>query len=143
DATETLRFKTIFVHPRSGGPGPLLIWSRGSGGDRTQQLPDAVTAAKSGRRIAAAGFSLGAEVTASLAGVDDRIVAFAQKSGRGHLTGFARVVCASLGPRLGGYMATLAPVDPVRWVGAARRVPRSCSRTSGGCSHTWAAASGG
>ena len=42
DATETLRFKTIFVHPRSGGPWPLLIWSRGSGGDRTQQLPDAV-----------------------------------------------------------------------------------------------------
>src|SRR5437763_16397949 len=86
--------------------------------------------------------------------------------------------------RSSGYMATLAPVDPVRWVGAATRAsfllqngthddltgrpdvvalyravrgpkelrwyPASHDLTrqrpptaSGGCSHTWAAASGG
>jgi dienelactone hydrolase len=165
DATESLRLDGIFVHPSSGGPWPLVIWSPGAGGDRTQQMPDATAAAKSGlasllvdtpplsncrdgradlesvvayvvsrrraidlaqtlpnvdaKRLAAAGFSLGAEVTASLAGVDHRIAAFALKSGRGHLSGFARIVCASLGPKLGDYMATLAPVDPVRWSGSA------------------------
>src|SRR3954452_9560668 len=151
DATESLRLDGIFVHPSSGGPWPLVIWSPGAGGDRTQQMPDATAAAKSGlasllvdtppfsncrdgradlesvvayvvsrrraidlaqtlpnvdaKRLSAAGFSLGAEVTASLAGVDHRIAAFALKSGRGHLSGFARIVCASLGPKLGDYMA--------------------------------------
>jgi len=167
DATESLRLKAIFVHPASGGPWPLLIWSPGAGGDRLQQLPEAVAAGKAGlasllidtpplsncrdaqadldsfvayvvsrrravdlartlrnvdaTRTAAVGFSLGAEVTASLAGVEHRISLFALKSGRGHLTGFARAVCTSLGPGLGAYVQMLAPIDPVHWVGAATR----------------------
>ena len=160
------RFKAYFVHPTSGGPWPLVIWSPGSGGDRGQQLPDALAAARNGlasllidtptfsncrdaqadldayvgyvvsrRRavdvaetlpnvdsthIAAAGFSLGAEVTASLSGVEHRIAAFTLKSGRGHLTGFARIFCRSLGTQLDAYIAELAVVDPVHWVGSAR-----------------------
>src|SRR5437763_7855962 len=48
DATESLRLDGIFVHPSSGGPWPLVIWSPGAGGNRTQQMPDATAAAKSG-----------------------------------------------------------------------------------------------
>jgi cephalosporin-C deacetylase-like acetyl esterase len=47
-ATETLRLKAYFVHPVSGGPWPLVIWSPGAGGDRNQQLPDARAAAQKG-----------------------------------------------------------------------------------------------
>jgi cephalosporin-C deacetylase-like acetyl esterase len=158
----TAHFKAYFVHPESGGPWPLVIWSPGSGGNRAQQLPDALAAARSGlasllvdtpafsncrdaqvdfdayvgyvisrrravdvaeilpnvdrKHIGAAGFSLGAEVTGSLAGVEHRIVAFALKSGRGHLTGFGRIICRSLGTQLDAYLAKLAVVDPVHWV---------------------------
>src|SRR3954452_6346794 len=48
DATESLRLDGIFVHPSSGGPWPLVIWSPGAGGDRAQQMPDATAGAKSG-----------------------------------------------------------------------------------------------
>ena len=47
-ATESLRVKTLFVHPVAGGPWPLVIWSPGSGGDRRQQLPEAVDLARGG-----------------------------------------------------------------------------------------------
>lgn len=133
-AAESLRLKAYFVHPASGGPWPLVVWSPGAGGDRRQQLPEAVDLARSGaasllvdappikpgcrdglrlyvnyvvsrrravdlaktllnvdaERIAAAGFSFGAEITATLSGVDHRFVAFALKSGRCSL-GFRRL----------------------------------------------------
>jgi fermentation-respiration switch protein FrsA (DUF1100 family) len=168
-ATQTLRLKAYFLHPVLGGPWPLVIWSPGSGGDRTQQLPDARAAAQKGiasllidapffsncrnaqtdlrafvsyvvsrrravdvattlpgvdaKRIAAAGFSLGAEVTAALSGVEHRIVAFTLKSGRGHLTGYIPIICASLDTKQReAYVATLGVVDPVLWI---RRATRS------------------
>jgi fermentation-respiration switch protein FrsA (DUF1100 family) len=69
------------------------------------------------KRIAAAGFSLGAEVTATLSGVDHRFSAFALESGRGHLTGFGRSFCTSLDANeLAAYVATVGVVDPVHWV---------------------------
>lgn len=165
-AGASLRLKAYFVHPVSGGPWPLVIWSPGAGGDRRQQLPEAVALARSGsasllvdappikpgcrdglplyvnyvvsrrravdlaatlpnvdaKRIAAAGFSFGAEITATLSGVEHRIVAFALKSGRGHNTGFVRIFCTSLGAaKLNAYVAKLSVVDPVRWVGRATR----------------------
>lgn len=166
-AAESLRLKAYFVHPASGGPWPLVIWSPGAGDDRRQQLPEAVDLARSGaasllvdappikpgcrdvglplyvnyvvsrrravdlaktlpnvdaKRIAAAGFSFGAEITATLSGVDHRFVAFALKSGRGHNTGFVRIFCTSLGPaKLDARVAELSVVDPVRWVGRAVR----------------------
>ena len=164
-AAESLRLKAYFVHPASGGPWPLVIWSPGAGGNRRQQLPEAADLARSGaasllvdappfrpgcrdeglplyvnyvvsrrravdlaetlanvdaRRIAAAGFSFGAEITATLSGVEHRLVAFALKSGRAHYTGFVRIFCTSLGrTNLDAYVAKLSIVDPVRWVGRA------------------------
>ena len=47
-ATASLRLKALFVHPSSGGPWPLVIWSPGYGGDRRQQLPEALTLARGG-----------------------------------------------------------------------------------------------
>jgi fermentation-respiration switch protein FrsA (DUF1100 family) len=46
-ATTSLRLKAFFVHPASGGPWPLVIWSPGAGGDRRQQLPEAIDLARS------------------------------------------------------------------------------------------------
>ena len=165
-AGASLRLKAYFVHPESGGPWPLVIWSPGAFGDRRQQLPEAVDLARRGtasllvdappmkpgcrdglplyvkyvvsrrravdlaatlpnvdaKRVAAAGFSFGAEITAVLSGVEHRIVAFALKSGRGHNTGFVRIVCTSLGAaKLDAYVAKLSVVDPVRWLGRATR----------------------
>src|SRR5262245_22610449 len=40
-ATASLRLKGYFMHPATGGPWPLVIWSPGAGGDRRQQLPEA------------------------------------------------------------------------------------------------------
>ena len=140
-AGASLRLKAYFVHPASGGPWPLVIWSPGAGGDRNEQLPAggrsraerwriaarrrpahqtpcrndlplyvnyvvsrrrAVDLAATlpnvdAKRIAAAGFSFGAEITATLSGVDHRIAAFSLSSGRGHNTGFVRIFCKSLG----------------------------------------------
>jgi len=74
------------------------------------------------KRIAAAGFSFGAEITATLSGVDHRIAAFSLSSGRGHHTGFVRIFCESLGAaKLDAYVAEISVVDPVRWVGRAKR----------------------
>ena len=162
-ATESLRLKAFFMHPKEGGPWPLVIWSPGAGGDRRQQLPEAVTLAHAGvasllidapplypgcrgdnlklyvdyvvsrrravdlaqtlpnvdaTQLAAAGFSFGSEITATLSGVDHRFVAFSLKSGRGHHTGFVRLVCTSLGKAaLDAEIARLAVVEPVRWIG--------------------------
>ena len=69
------------------------------------------------KRIAAAGFSYGASVTAVLAGVEHRIRAFALKSGRAHHTGFMRLACPQLGQKkLDAYVEKLSVIDPVNWV---------------------------
>jgi dienelactone hydrolase len=70
-----------------------------------------------GKRIAAAGFSYGASVTAVLAGVEHRIRAFALKSGRAHHTGFMRLACPQLGQKkLDAYVEKLSAIDPMIWV---------------------------
>jgi len=70
-----------------------------------------------GKRIAAAGFSYGASVTAVLAGVEHRIRAFALKSGRAHHTGFMRLACPQLSQKkLDAYVEKLAAIDPINWV---------------------------
>jgi dienelactone hydrolase len=161
----SLRLKAMFVHPAAGGPWPLVIWSPGAGGDRKQQLPDAVALARAGgasllidtpesrtrcnadenlriftsyvisrrraidlaetlpnvdpKRIGAAGFSYGASVTATLSGVEPRLVAVALKSGRAHFTGYAPVFCSSLGAQgLDEFVARVGVIDPVHWVSA-------------------------
>lgn len=165
-ATPSLRLKGYFMHPASGGPWPLVIWSPGAGGDRRQQLPEADRLAHGGtasllldappfavpachidlvrlysdyvvsrRRavdlaltlpnvshahLAAAGLSFGAEVTASLAGVEHRLHAFMLESSRAHFTGFVRLLCTSLGSGLDAYAAKAQAVDPVRWIGRAK-----------------------
>jgi dienelactone hydrolase len=89
------------------------VVSRRRAVDLAATLPDV-----DARRIAAAGFSYGAEITATLSGVEHRIAAFALKSGRGHHTGFVRIFCTSLGAvELNTTVARLSVVDPVRWVG--------------------------
>ncbi len=158
------RVAALFVHPARGGPWPLVLWTPGRGGDRTEELPDATALARNGvasllvdppapevvtcnpakdfaifvryvigrrravdlaltlpnvdgQRLAAAGFSFGASVTADLAGVEHRIRAFALKSGRAHHTGFMRLACAQLGRhKLHDYLEKLAAVDPINWI---------------------------
>jgi dienelactone hydrolase len=158
------RVAAYFVHPASGGPWPLVLWTPGRGGDRDENFPDATALARDGiasllvdppvsevatcdpnrdlvtfvryvvgrrraidlaltlpnidhARIAAAGFSFGASVTAVLAGVDHRITAFVLESGRAHHTGFMRRACAQLGEKqLDAYVEKLASVDPIRWL---------------------------
>ena len=165
----SVRLKAYFVHPRSGGPWPLVVWTPGNGGDRREELPDAYALARVGiasllvdppsgelvrckadedldvyvryvvsrrravdvaerlpnvdaTRIAAAGFSFGASVTATLAGVEHRFSAFVVESGRGHHTGFMRKVCESLPKRaFAAYARKLGVVDPVRWLPGAGR----------------------
>ena len=141
------RLGADFLHPVSGGPWPLVIWSPGFGGGRGQDLPQAQALARAGvasllvdpppgtydtrgsctaardlpryvsyvisrrraidvaeklpsvntKRLAAVGFSYGAEITGTLAGLEHgRIGAFAFKSGRGHNTGFSQSFCPSL-----------------------------------------------
>jgi dienelactone hydrolase len=80
--------------------------------DLALTLPDV-----DGKRIAAAGFSYGASVTAVLAGVEHRIRAFALKSGRAHHTGFMRLACPQLGEKkLEAYVEKLSAIDPINWV---------------------------
>ena len=80
--------------------------------DLALTLPDV-----DGKRIAAAGFSYGASVTAVLAGVEHRIRAFALKSGRAHHTGFMRLACPQLGQKkLDAYVEKLSAIDPINWV---------------------------
>ena len=73
-----------------------------------------------GQRLAAAGFSFGASVTADLAGVEHRIRAFALKSGRAHHTGFMRLACAQLGKqKLDHYVKKLAAINRINWISQA------------------------
>lgn len=166
------RLAAYFVHPVSGGPWPLVVWTPGNGGDRREELPEASAFARAGgasllvdpppvadlitcdaskdlaayvayvvdrrraidvaetlpgvekQRIGAAGFSFGSSITGTLAGVDRRIVAFALKSGRGHHTGFTRIVCKRLAQKkLNAYSARLGVVDPVHWAASAAPAP--------------------
>jgi dienelactone hydrolase len=164
-ATPSLRLSAYFMHPATGGPWPLVIWSPGAGGDRTQQLPEADRLAHGGvasllidappikpgcrddplhlyveyvvsrrravdlaktltnvdrSRIGAAGLSFGAEVTATVSGVEHRIGAIALNSGRGHYTGFVQHFCTVLGSGLDAYVAKVKVVDPVHWIGRAK-----------------------
>jgi len=168
-AAKRARAAAYFVHPLAGAPWPLVIWTPGRGGDRSEDLgganalartgvasllvdppaPEVVTcdAAKDlpiftryvvgrrravdlaltlpdvdGKRIAAAGFSYGASVTAVLAGVEHRIRAVALKSGRAHHTGFMRLACPQLGQKkLDAYVEKLSVIDPINWVPKATR----------------------
>ena len=161
------RVAAFFVHPAGDGPWPLVLWTPGRGGNRTEELPDATALARNGvasllvdppapevvtcnpakdfaifvryvigrrravdlaltlpnvdgQRLAAAGFSFGASVTADLAGVEHRIRAFALKSGRAHHTGFMRLACAQLGKqKLDDYVKKLAAIDPINWISQA------------------------
>jgi cephalosporin-C deacetylase-like acetyl esterase len=42
------RVAGYFVHPRTGAPWPLVLWTPGRGGDRSEELPDAVALARKG-----------------------------------------------------------------------------------------------
>ena len=166
-AARGARVAALFVHPARGGPWPLVLWTPGRGGDRSEELPDATALARNGvasllvdpprpevvtcnpakdfaifvryvigrrravdlaqtlpnvdgQRLAAAGFSFGASVTADLAGIEPRIRAFALKSGRAHHTGFMRLACARLGRhKLDDYVEKLAAVNPINWISRA------------------------
>ena len=86
--------------------------------DVAEKLPSVNT-----KKLAAVGFSYGAEITGTLAGLEHRrIGAFAFKSGRGHNTGFSQYFCASLRDKAAftAYLAKMGVVDPVRWLPAAR-----------------------
>ena len=162
-AAKRARVAAYFVHPLAGAPWPLVIWTPGRGGDRSEELGDADALARNGvasllvdppapevvtcyaakdlaiftryvvgrrravdlaltlpnvdgKRIAAAGFSYGASVTAVLAGVEHRIRAFALESGRAHHTGFMRLACPQLGQKLDTYLEKLSAIDPINWV---------------------------
>jgi predicted esterase len=91
------------------------VVSRRRAVDLAQTLPGV-----DARRLAAAGFSYGASLTAALSGVDHRLVAIVLKSGRGHFTGYASTFCRSLGSRgLAAYADKLGVVDAGHWVPAA------------------------
>ena len=127
-AAKRARVAAYFVHPLAGARWPLVIWTPGRGGDRSEELGDADALARNsvasllvdppapevvtcdaakdlaiftryvvgrrravdlaltlpsvdGKRIAAAGFSYGASVTAVLAGVEHPDPRFALKWG--------------------------------------------------------------
>ena len=42
------RVAAYFVHPLAGAPWPLVIWTPGRGGDRSEELPDANALARNG-----------------------------------------------------------------------------------------------
>lgn len=48
DALGSSRVAGYFVHPRNGAPWPLVLWTPGHGGDRSEELLDAVTLAQDG-----------------------------------------------------------------------------------------------
>jgi predicted esterase len=71
-------------------------------------------------RVAAVGFSFGAAVTATLAGVDHRLRGAVIQSGRGHLSAPLGDFCIRLGPAgRTAYVRAFAAVDPVGYVGRA------------------------
>jgi dienelactone hydrolase len=156
----------FWIHPAGSGPWPVVLFSPGSDGDATSQLPDAERLARRGiaaltvapprllvscraaadvraysnyvvgrrraldllaqlpgadaSRVAAVGFSFGAAVTATLAGVDHRLRGAAIQSGRAHLSAPIGTFCRRLGAkRLKAYVHAYSVVDPVRYVGRA------------------------
>jgi len=48
DALAGKRVAGYFVHPKNGAPWPLVLWTPGRGGDRSEELPDAVALARHG-----------------------------------------------------------------------------------------------
>jgi dienelactone hydrolase len=68
------------------------------------------------RRVAAVGFSFGAAVTATLAGVDHRLRGAVIQSGRAHLSAPLGAYCHSA-----KYRRAYSVVDPVRYVSRAAR----------------------
>jgi dienelactone hydrolase len=155
-----------WVHPTGSGPWPVALFSPGSDGDATSQLPDAERLARRGvasltvapprllvscraaadvraysnyvvgrrraldllarlpgadaSRIAAVGFSFGAAVTVTLAGVDHRLRGAVVQSGRAHLSAPLGAFCRRLGAKgQKTYVRAYSVVDPVRYVGRA------------------------
>jgi dienelactone hydrolase len=83
--------------------------------DLVTQLPGADRS-----RVAAVGFSFGAAVTATLAGVDHRLRGAVIQSGRAHLSTPIGTFCRRLGARrLKAYVRAYTVIDPVRYVGRA------------------------
>jgi dienelactone hydrolase len=66
-------------------------------------------------RVAAVGFSFGAAVTATLAGIDRRVSSAAIQSGRAHLSAPIGAYCRSQ-----KYTRAFGVIDPVRFVGGAK-----------------------
>jgi uncharacterized protein len=71
-------------------------------------------------RVAAVGFSFGAAVSATLAGVDHRLRGAVLQSGRAHLSAPIGAACGYLGrERQRAYVRAYSAIDPVRYVGDA------------------------
>jgi fermentation-respiration switch protein FrsA (DUF1100 family) len=71
-------------------------------------------------RVAAVGFSFGAAVSATLAGVDHRLRGAVLQSGRAYLSAPIGAACGYLGrERQRAYVREYSAIDPVRYVGGA------------------------